>query len=332
MRGAAPEANVEDAAALARHLGGAVQGRLEHQHPPVPARHAHRQLARGFRAHLLVGHEQQRDRLRTGLAQHRAEHGHAHGDPGLHVEDAGSARPAGVEAPRHLGERTRGPDRVEVPEQQRAALAIRHGREQRRRPVAGRDAARPARPARGGDRGSSGRRPTRARRRRSGSPGARAPPGLRRCAAGPIRRPRAIGPTCATILAAPGGGMPFHDAFRRIPRGLARALVALALALSAAADDARPGIFRITPLRPVAELRAEALARARRPSPGRSARSSSSSSSPSTRRFASTSATRRATTSSRHPSTRRRAPSSSARRPRRWFGRTGRCASRAWAC
>ena len=62
--------------------------------------------------------------------------------------------------------------------------------------------------------------------------------------------------------------MPLHDAFRRIPRGLARALVALALALSAAADDARPGIFRITPLRPVAELRAEALAQSPPPEPG----------------------------------------------------------------
>jgi len=62
--------------------------------------------------------------------------------------------------------------------------------------------------------------------------------------------------------------MPFHDALRRIPRGLVRALVALALALSAAADDARPGIFRITPLRPVAELRAEALAQSPPPEPG----------------------------------------------------------------
>ena len=62
--------------------------------------------------------------------------------------------------------------------------------------------------------------------------------------------------------------MPLHDAFRRIPRGLARALVALALALSAAADDARPGIFRITPQRPVAELCAEALAQSPPPEPG----------------------------------------------------------------
>jgi D-alanyl-D-alanine dipeptidase len=51
--------------------------------------------------------------------------------------------------------------------------------------------------------------------------------------------------------------MPPLEAFRRIPR---IALVPLAVALLAAADDARPGIFRITPLRPVAELRALALA------------------------------------------------------------------------
>ena len=40
---------------------------------------------------------------------------------------------------------------------------------------------------------------------------------------------------------------------------LALALVPLASVRPATADDARPGIFRITPLRPVAELRAEAL-------------------------------------------------------------------------
>jgi D-alanyl-D-alanine dipeptidase len=57
--------------------------------------------------------------------------------------------------------------------------------------------------------------------------------------------------------------MPTTDGFRRSPRWLlwcALALLPLPLARPATADDARPGIFRITPLRPVVELRAEALA------------------------------------------------------------------------
>ena len=49
---------------------------------------------------------------------------------------------------------------------------------------------------------------------------------------------------------------------------LALALLPLAPARPATADDARPGIFRITPLRPVAELRAEALSLAPPVEPG----------------------------------------------------------------
>jgi len=60
--------------------------------------------------------------------------------------------------------------------------------------------------------------------------------------------------------------MPTTDPIHHRPRrlrfrscGLALSLLALGLARPATGDDARPGIFRITPLRPVAELRAEAL-------------------------------------------------------------------------
>ena len=56
------------------------------------------------------------------------------------------------------------------------------------------------------------------------------------------------------------------------PHGAARALVALAAALvtlpAASSDDARPRIFRITPLRPVAELRERALAASPPAEPG----------------------------------------------------------------
>jgi D-alanyl-D-alanine dipeptidase len=51
-------------------------------------------------------------------------------------------------------------------------------------------------------------------------------------------------------------------------RRLALALLPLAIAVPVKADDARPGIFRITPLRPVAELRELALAASPPPEPG----------------------------------------------------------------
>jgi D-alanyl-D-alanine dipeptidase len=44
-----------------------------------------------------------------------------------------------------------------------------------------------------------------------------------------------------------------------VPHGLSLALLALVAAFPAAADDTRPGIFRITPARPVPELREQAL-------------------------------------------------------------------------
>lgn len=59
-----------------------------------------------------------------------------------------------------------------------------------------------------------------------------------------------------------------HSARGLLPRELAFALLPLALAVCATADEARPGIFRITPLRPVAELRALALAESPPPEPG----------------------------------------------------------------
>jgi D-alanyl-D-alanine dipeptidase len=67
--------------------------------------------------------------------------------------------------------------------------------------------------------------------------------------------------------------MPPTDVFRHTsrglqPRGLAFALLPLAVALCATADDARPGIFRITPLAPVAELRERALAASPPAEPG----------------------------------------------------------------
>jgi D-alanyl-D-alanine dipeptidase len=67
--------------------------------------------------------------------------------------------------------------------------------------------------------------------------------------------------------------MPPTDASGRSSRalvlhGLALALLPLAIAIPLTADEARPGIFRITPLRPVAELRAEALALAPPVEPG----------------------------------------------------------------
>jgi D-alanyl-D-alanine dipeptidase len=55
---------------------------------------------------------------------------------------------------------------------------------------------------------------------------------------------------------------------RLLPRGRAFALVALAFALCATADEARPGIFRIAPLRPVAELRELALKQSPPAEPG----------------------------------------------------------------
>ena len=67
--------------------------------------------------------------------------------------------------------------------------------------------------------------------------------------------------------------MPPTDASGRssralVPRGLALALLPFAIAVPLTADDARPGIFRITPLRPVAELRELALAASPPPEPG----------------------------------------------------------------
>jgi D-alanyl-D-alanine dipeptidase len=66
--------------------------------------------------------------------------------------------------------------------------------------------------------------------------------------------------------------MPTTAPARRGPRALAACRLAFALVLAlarpAAADDARPGIFRITPLRPVAELRVQALAQQPPAEPG----------------------------------------------------------------
>jgi len=67
--------------------------------------------------------------------------------------------------------------------------------------------------------------------------------------------------------------MPPTDAWRHssrglLPRGRALALLALAVALCATADEARPGIFRITPLGPVAELRELALKQSPPAEPG----------------------------------------------------------------
>ena len=123
VRGAAAEADLEGATALPRDLGRPVLRRLEDQHPAVAARHAQGQLAGGCRADLLVGHEQQRDRVRPRLADHGGQHGHADDDAGLHVEDAGApcARPPS----RRQGisrERPHRPDRVQVAEEQRAPL------------------------------------------------------------------------------------------------------------------------------------------------------------------------------------------------------------------
>src|SRR5574341_69464 len=74
-------------------------------------------------------------------------------------------------------------------------------------------------------------------------------------------------------LTVPGGRMPPTHASRRssrrlLPQGLAFTLVALAFAPCATADEARPGIFRITPLRPVAELRELALQQSPPAEPG----------------------------------------------------------------
>ncbi len=122
VRGPAAEADLEGAAALPRHLGRPVLRRLEDEHPAMAARHAQGQLAGGSRAHLLVGHEQQRDRLGPRLANHGGQHGHADDDAGLHVEDSGAVRAAPVEPPGHLGERPHRPDGVQVAEEQRAPL------------------------------------------------------------------------------------------------------------------------------------------------------------------------------------------------------------------
>lgn len=67
--------------------------------------------------------------------------------------------------------------------------------------------------------------------------------------------------------------MPAADASCRgsralVLRGLALALLPLAAVVPLTADDARPGIFRITPLRPVAELRELALAASPPAEPG----------------------------------------------------------------
>ena len=93
--------------------------RLEHQHGLAISGRGLHQRTPGRAACLFVGIQENGDRtMSISGGGERPDGKDHHGDPGLHIVNAGTEGAARVDAERHAGQRSQWPDSIEVSQQQ----------------------------------------------------------------------------------------------------------------------------------------------------------------------------------------------------------------------